>query len=335
MPERTFFVLPFSKGNEYNVPYRRVISGRLTDTNVSIMDASDKNIAEELAQEYIEQYKDDPTFKLLSVSNDRFDLSDRVKAVREMFELGHKVRAETKIRNRQPLRKAYILFSDPKIQSFMQYIDCGKQEYADMFVRELNIFNVEFVSGGLAKFFTYLLKPNFRMLGQKGLGKQAQQLKKDLFEMALEDRAELWDKLSKHPVEIFGMTLTVDDIEVEYLPKPGYMGANGKVGSIILDTVVDDMLAEYGTVADFKSSMQNVRKVAKLDLLDRIDIRVFCGKHLAGIIEKNRGKLKKDLLADSITIYSGLDPQLINADLAHKFTVDNEEVSVYLYGGIK
>ena len=72
---------------------------------------------EHLSDEHeIEQYKDDPSFKLLSVSNERFDLSDRVKAVREMFELGHKVRAETKIRNRQPLRKAYILFSDPKIQ---------------------------------------------------------------------------------------------------------------------------------------------------------------------------------------------------------------------------
>jgi uncharacterized protein DUF5915 len=329
MTEPAFFQLPLESNNEYTVRYSTTRGGVATTTSVSIMDGSGEDISASLVEEYYEQHKDDPSFKILSVSCERFDLSSRVAAVRAMFELGHKVRAETKIRNRQPLRKAYILFADPKIQSYMQHIDCCKQDYANMFVRELNIFNVEFITGSLDKFFVYVLKPNFRALGQRGKGKEAQQLKKDLLSMSNEERSIMLTALDSQSVEAFGMTLSKDDIEVEYIPKPGFMGATGKVGSIILDTTLDAGLIEHGTVADFKSSMQNVRREAKLELTDRISFDVHCSSNMVNVLVKYLPRLKKELLADNVSFFTGGKAKFDDSR-SHLFEVDGESVIVEL-----
>ena len=330
MTEPTFFQLPLSSNNEYTVRYRRDIAGVPTTTSVSIMDASGEDISAALVEEYYEQHKDDTSFKLLSVSCERFDLSKRVAAVREMFELGHRVRADSKIRNRQPLRKAYILFADEKIQSYMQSI--GEKDYGDVFARELNIFNVEFITGSLDRFFIYVLKPNFRALGKKGLGKEAQQLKKDLLAMSNEERSTMFNALNTQSVEAFGMTLSKDDIEIEYVPKPGFMGATGKVGSIILDTTLDDSLKEFGTVADFKGSMQNVRKEAGLNLTDRISFNVYCNSNKITVLVKHLDRLKKELLATNVSFFTpgGSRGSKYDDSRAHMFELDGEEIVIEL-----
>ena len=330
MQDPTFFQLPLMSNNEYSIRYVRTVGGKPTEVSVSIMDSSREDISKEIVEDYAAMYKHDPNFKVLSVSSEWFDLSTRIKCVRAMFELGHKVRAESKIRNRQPLRRAYILFADPKIQSFMQYIDCSKNEYATMFAKELNIFNVIFLEGSLDRFFTYALKPNFRVLGQKGMGKQAQQLKKDLAAMDDSSRATMLAALKTQTVEAFGMNLCLEDIEVEYLPKAGYMGATGKVGSIILDTTLDDGLIEHGTVADFKSCMQNVRKEANMNLLDRIEFDVYCSTKKMATLIKHLVKLKIELLADNVSFFAGgVLPSVTRPDV-YRFALDGEEIGIVL-----
>lgn len=327
-----FFVLPLNTENAYHVRYRRTLLGSPKDTSVSIFDASGEDISNIIRDDYNERYKDDPNYALLSINCERWDLSARIRAVREMFELGHKVRAETKIRNRQALRKAYILFADPKIQDFMRYIDCGKREYAEMFIRELNVFNVEFIECELDRFFYFVLKPNFRALGQRGFGKQAQALKTELMGSSLDDRAAILDELKdatiEHPYMMCGVPLTASDIEIEYVAKDGFMGANGKVGSIILDTTLDDGLVEHGTVADFKSLMQNVRKLGKLDLLDRIELEVYCSVAKMNVLMKHISKLKKELLANNVSFVAGSN---LTKENAFEIELDGEKMHVLMY----
>lgn len=301
---------------------------KVWSSSASFNSSHDKS--EELVKEYSDFHKDDPNFKVISVSNKNYgvidyDLSERMKAVRDMCELGHKVRAEVNIRNRQPLRNLYVLFSNKRIQDYMVYLDGLKKDYANIFSQELNVFNVEFVES-VDKFFNYNLKPNFRTLGPKGFGKQAQALKGHLAALPVEEKNALYEKLKTETVEVMGIPLTATDIELEYIPKAGYFAATGKIGAIVLDTKLDSSLIEKGFIADFRSALQGVRKLAELDLTDRVYLEVFANDNV-DVLRKYSDKLKKDLLANEIVF---LPFEKINV-MAHRFDIGKQTFYVNLY----
>lgn len=286
---------------------------------------SSDNMKPILIQEYAEYYKDDSAFvrtKITALPNGVIDyeLSERMSAVREMCELGHKVRANTKIRNRQPLRVAYVSFADRDIQDYMLYCDMG--DYVDIIKDELNVLNVVFMDEEFEKtLFDYNLKPNFRALGPKGYGKQAQVLKEYLAKMDADNKNMIVGALKKgDSITVLDIPLVYSDIELEINPKPNLMSASHKVGAIVLDTKLDDELLSFGFVADFRSCVQNIRKTANLDLTDKIFLKVYCNPNRASMIGCHSYALKKDLLATDITF----DP-LVECDttVAHKFFFHN------------
>jgi hypothetical protein len=281
-----------------------------------------KSIEEELQVEFAQ----DPKYKLQYITvhdkNIDYDLLDRMRAVREMCELGHKVRAGSKIRNRQPLRNAYVAFSDRAIQDYMVYIDCNKNQYADIIGDELNILNVEFIDAAIeAKIFNYNIKPNFRSLGPKGFGKQAQKLKTHIAAMDSAERNTLHTKLRDGEiVSLLDVPLTYNDIEVEFCSKEGYISSSGKVGAIVLDTKIDESLSELGFIAEFRSAVQNIRKTANLELTDKIFLEIFCEARRVKLFEKFRHKLEKDLLATGMKFFP---PCEVDITLAHRFYLHN------------
>lgn len=294
-----------------------------------------ENRSEQLSREYAEIYKADPNFKILNITclpTDKIDpeLSKRMQAVREMCELGHKVRAETKIRNRQPLRSANVIFTDKSVQDYMIYIDCGKRDFENILSSELNVDVVNFVDD-IDSFFDYNLKPNFRTLGKKGFGKLAQKLKEYLAIASNDKKLELMHHLKHETVELMDIPLTMEDIEVEYIPKKGYASSNSKVGAIILDTNISDTLFDRGLIADFRSLMQGIRKEANLKLTDRISLEVFCELKTSESLQRFGHSLERDLLATSIKYHTLADFDPKNEDLAHKVQLDNKTICVLLY----
>jgi isoleucyl-tRNA synthetase len=281
-----------------------------------------ENMKPTLIKEYTEQYKDDKLFSKVVVSSIHsgsvdYELQDRMNATREMCELGHKVRAATKIRNRQPLRNAYVSFLDPAIQDYMIYIDCGKNDYADTIKDELNVRDVLFLDAETEKkIFDYNLKPNFRSLGPKGYGKAAQGLKNYLSAMNAQDRNDLYYKLKAgETITVQDIPLVFADIEVELNAKSGFMSASDKVGAIILDTTLDDNLLDAGFIADFRSAIQNVRKEAVLNVTDKIFLEVYCEPKRSALLHTHAHKLMKELLATDIKFFPPDD----NVVDGHKF----------------
>lgn len=279
-----------------------------------------------IEDELREEFAQDSKYKLVCItvhdSAIDYDLIDRMRAVREMCELGHKVRASTKIRNRQPLRNAYVAFADRAIQDYMVYVDCGKNEYADIIGDELNVLNVEFIDEAIeAKIFNYNLKPNFRVLGPKGFGKQAQKLKVFLQSMEASERNDLHNKLrAGEAITLLDVPLTYGDVEVEFSSKEGYISASGKTGAIVLDTNIDEPLSELGFMAEFRSAVQNMRKVANLNMTDKIFLEVFCEAHKANVLDKFKLKLEKELLSTGIKFFP---PCEVDVTRAHRFYFHN------------
>lgn len=302
---------------------------RLFNTNNDMKDS--------LISEYNNLYKDDCDFirvKIESVPDGKvnYDLMSHMRSVREICELGHKVRANTKIKNRQPLRNAYISFADRDIQDYMVIIDDNK--FSEIISNELNIINVNFIDEKIEKeIFNFNIKPNFKSLGPKGFGKQAQKLKTILNEMSFDARKDSYYKLKNgETVFLADIPLTYLDVEIEFLAKDGFISATSKVGAIVLDTTLDNNLLDLGFIAEFRSSIQNIRKISGLNITDHISIEVFGEIKRLDLLKKFSNSLKKELLATEIT-YSSLNlfGTKVDPKMAHKIEIEKEEFSIFLY----
>lgn len=295
----------------------------------------DKDHREEVIATLKASYEDVPGFSIVSVNANSqnaidYALIDRMKATRLICELGRHIRAEAKIKNRQPLRKAYVAFSNKEVSDYMIYLDGAKQEYASIIQDELNVFDVEWVAEDTNRFFDYSLKPNFRTLGKKGFGKQAQVLKIDLVKMGNEESNALYAKLKAgETVVVLGVPLTFEDVESGLRPKPGYAAASDKVGAIILDTKLDDFLLDRGFVAEFRSEMQQLRKDAKLQLTDRIAVEVlFEFDRSRNSVANMVDSLKKTILATDMTLLSLSEFDKFNKIEASELSIEGEKVYV-------
>ena len=86
------------------------------------------------------------------------ELEAGVEAAMRAIELGRAARAQAKIKNRQPLRRAVIVATDAERAEI--------ERLAELVRSELNVKELEFVSEE-GELVTYSVKPNFRTLGPR------------------------------------------------------------------------------------------------------------------------------------------------------------------------
>jgi isoleucyl-tRNA synthetase len=221
-------------------------------------------------------------------------LSDKIKAVRELLSLGLQVRTQAKLKVRQPLRSAYGIVVDTSLLEGAA-IDHLKQE--------LNV--LSFHPVGLAaadRFVEFRIKPNFRALGQRGLGREAQKLKGLMAEMPSVAAADVAAKLlADAEVSVDGIALTRADVDIELVAKEGFAAAGAKVGVVVLDTKLDDELLELGLVRELLSRIQTVRKELGLEYTDRVHLFLQVPEALREVVEKHREEIQVEVLAEQIS----------------------------------
>lgn len=221
-------------------------------------------------------------------------LSAKVKAVRELVSLGLQVRNEAKIRVRQPLRSAYGIVVDP---SLLQGAAIPRLE------RELNVLAFHPVGLGVAdRFVEFRVKPNFRSLGQRGLGKEAQRLKGLMAKLTSASAAALAAKvLGDVSVTFEGVDLSRTDVDVEFIAKEGFAAAGARVGVVVLDTKLDPELEDLGLLRELLSRVQAMRKEMGLDYTDRISLTLDVPERLVRVVSEHRREVLSEVLADDVS----------------------------------
>jgi isoleucyl-tRNA synthetase len=294
-----------------------------------------KDYKEEIALSLKEEFKNDPNFKLFPICGglnaDSFidkALVSRMRAVRTICEVGRRVRASAKINNRQPLKNAIIAFNDEQIQNYMIYCD-RKLEFSSIIADELNVDEVIFAEGNLNSYFNYDLKPNFRSLGPKGYGKQAQLFKDILANMSSLLKNELYNHLKNGGSRnLASIDAVIDDIEATLVPKSGYSAESDTIGAVILNTSLTPSLLERGFVAEFKSAMQNIRKLVKLDLSDKIYLEIFCEEKEQKCLLTYASKWKHDLQVSGVK-YDKIE--MHKPDIAHKLIINDKTIFAHIW----
>jgi isoleucyl-tRNA synthetase len=222
-------------------------------------------------------------------------LSREMAAIRDIVSVGLKVRTDHKLKVRQPLRRAHIVLNEASLRHQLA-------AHKAMILEELNVLEAEFLGPEEAsRFGAYSYKPNFRTLGQRGLGKQAQELKKAWATISESDRKTL-DAILVQGKGTFGtLNLVREDIEAAFETKPGFAAAGDRVGVVILETTLDDELRDLGLFRELLNRVQAVRKELELEYTDRIRVGIVGGERVARIVERYADELSRETLASSVS----------------------------------
>jgi isoleucyl-tRNA synthetase len=223
-------------------------------------------------------------------------LSATITTVRELVSLGLQVRTQAKLKVRQPLSVAKVILADPQVADRLA-------PYREMIKDELNVLDVETVTSGAEAYVAYRVKPNFRALGQKGMGKQAQDLKKQMTGMlASEAQALASTLLETGKATAFGVELEQADVEVTFEAREGFAAAGARIGVVVVDTRLTDELKDLGYLRELLNRIQSARKEMGLEFTQRIRIALGGSERAARIAKAHEKTITGECLAVELSV---------------------------------
>src|SRR4051794_15962103 len=177
------------------------------------------------------------------------ELLDSVAEVRRVVELGRSARNQAKLTLRQPLRRLVVQGAR------------GISDYTDEIAGELRVKEVEL---GEIDAMELRVKPNLPVLGPR-LGRELGPVRAALAEGRFE-------QLDGGGFRVDGHELGEDDVLVERTAREGWSLAGSDGLTVAIDTTLDEELRREGRVLDLVHEVNGLRKVAGLEITDRIKL---------------------------------------------------------------
>jgi isoleucyl-tRNA synthetase len=226
------------------------------------------------------------------------DLEQGMKAVRLTVELGRAARAQAKAKVRQPLRRAVIVANDAERAAI--------EARAGLVTSELNVKELDFVSDE-SELVSYSAKPNYRALGPR-FGKSMPQVAAAVGALDAAHVAQVMAEGGEVGIAIDGTdhTLGPDDITLALQPLEGYEVEAEAGHAVALQLELDDELRREGLAREIVHAVQNARKAAGLEIIDRIDLTLAGDPDLLEAAQVHQDYLAGEVLATSVS-YDGAD----------------------------
>ncbi|MGB2697084.1 MAG: isoleucine--tRNA ligase, partial [Candidatus Zixiibacteriota bacterium] len=257
-------------------------------------------IAEELYQELVAKLKKDAPLSvhltLFPVADENLidqALEEKMKILMKLASLGLAARNKAGIKVRQPLEKMLVFIPQKKL----------KEELKSMFYvveEEINVKSIDFAPEELS-FTVKNAKPNFQLLGPK-FGKDAAQVaervkrlnEEELNKLKKEGRISL--KFQDGSVEI-----SSDEIHIEEKEKPGFAVESENEYQVALSIELTESLKDEGFARELVNKIQNMRKSAGFEVMDRITIDIQSTDRLYKALVAFEEYIKKETLANTIS----------------------------------
>ena len=203
--------------------------------------------------------------------------------------MGRACRNAANIKNRQPIGHMYVK-AEKTLPEF----------YVDIIADELNVKKAEFTED-VSAFTTYTFKPQLRTVGPK-YGKFLKGIQEAL---ATLDGNKAMAELKANgaitlPAVDASIRLTEEDLLITMTQMEGYVTENDQDVTVVLDTNLTAELLEEGFVRELVSKLQTMRKEAGFEVMDQIAVYYQGSEKVAGIFERNRDAISKEVLATSV-----------------------------------
>ncbi|MEM7040600.1 MAG: DUF5915 domain-containing protein [Bacteroidota bacterium] len=206
--------------------------------------------------------------------------------------MGRLLRTENNLKVRQPLKGIHVVCRDEEKVAHLG-------ELVDVIKDELNLQDV-WLNQQQEELATLKAKPDFKKLGPR-LGKNVKKAAPVIQGLSSEDLEAMVDG-GEHTIEIEGeaVTLTVDDLVIERLPKEGLAVASEGELVVALETELDADLIRKGLSREFVNKVQNMRKEADLEVTQRIRIDFHGHEAVREAVEAERDYIMAETLADAL-----------------------------------
>ncbi len=218
------------------------------------------------------------------------ELEEQMSVMLKIVSFGRAARNNSGIKNRQPLAKVYI-----KVDRELNEADI------DIVKEELNIKEVV-QSDDLTSYTSYEFKPQLKTVGPK-YGRFLSQIQKALSSL---NGNEAYDSLRENGYLEFPeidetIRLYEEDLLINIANTQGYSAYGDRDVRVVLYTELTDELKKEGCVRELISKLQNMRKSAGFEVMDRINIGYQGGDNLCKVLEECKDIICKETLADSIS----------------------------------
>jgi isoleucyl-tRNA synthetase len=216
------------------------------------------------------------------------ELEAQMEDVMTAVSLGRQLRADHNLKVRQPLLGMHVVCRDlPRLERI--------RALSDVIGEELNVKQVWFdaMESDLALFSG---KPNFSRLGPR-LGPLVKKTAAAIQKLDAESLSHLLDgKTVSVQVEGQAVDLSPDDVIVERKPKEGLVVASLNNLVVALETDLTQELIREGLAREFVNKIQNMRKMADLDVTQRIRILYHGGESVREAVEEYKGYIETETL---------------------------------------
>lgn len=217
-------------------------------------------------------------------------LEERMDLVRDLVGLGRGAREQVRIKVRQPIQQVLI---DGKYEELISYLIPLIQE-------ELNVKDVVFAKN-LNDYMNFTLKPNFKTAGPV-LGAKMKLLAPALGKL---DAAVVAPKLEAGEtiiVNLDGEDLEInkDFVMITIAAKEGFTVAMENNLFIIIDTTLTKELIDEGYAREFISKVQQMRKTANFEMMDKIAISFNGDDEIADAVQLHKDYIMQETLAEKV-----------------------------------
>ena len=220
-------------------------------------------------------------------------LEHRMQLARQISSMVLSLRNKLEINVRQPLARVILPIDDEEDQ---QAIESVKGIILD----EVNVKEVQFVdddSGIVRK----TAKPNYPLLGEK-LGSKMKPVASKVAELTTEEITE-YEETGSIELDLGEdgiVQLGSDGLEITRTGLEGWSVETEDGLSVALDTELSPELVKEGLAREFVNRIQNMRKEADFDVVDRITIGFEGSEKLEEAVESMKDYIKSETLAEEI-----------------------------------
>jgi len=214
----------------------------------------------------------------------------QMTAARTVVTLGQRVRAQHKLKVRQPLAEGIVVVASDEDRAMVE-------RFADAITDELNIESLSFTDEP-AKYVEFSLVPNFRVCGPRH-GKRVPLIKKALagadggaLHAQMEAEGKVVLELEDGPIE-----LAPDEIEIRLEAKADFAAASDRGRVLVLDTRVTPELERAGLAREVVNRIQRARKDADLAFDARVHLHWKAEGTLADAIAEHADYISSQVLA--------------------------------------
>ncbi|RJP58634.1 MAG: isoleucine--tRNA ligase [Ignavibacteriales bacterium] len=234
------------------------------------------------------------------------DLELKMDVAQKVVYITRSMRAKNNLKVRQPLKKIIVSIAPSKRDAV--------ERMKEVILEEVNIKELQVLeddSGIVNK----SAKANFKSLGPK-YGKLMKSLAAEIFKFSKDDIAKLERENSfKVTIDENEINLTLEDVEIISTEIEGWLVESEEGVTVGIDTeLTEDLIAE-GYAREFVNRVQNMRKDADFDVIDKIRIFYESDEKLIKYISRFSEYITSETLADELTSGTSSNGYLENWDI--------------------